>query len=91
MEQSSGSFERRMPSRAAAVRELLKRDLAAEGFGLAEGGTKSEDFRVTGGSAASPARIGGRGPTAIAGEWISLSGKAYPKPLPRLLFRPNSR
>lgn len=37
-------FERRMPSRAAAVRELLKRGLAAEGFGAAEPGSKSHDF-----------------------------------------------
>ena len=41
-------FDRRMPSRAAAVRELLKRGLAAEGFPLADGGSKSQDFGVTG-------------------------------------------
>ncbi len=34
-------FQARMPSRAAAVRELLKRGLAAEGFTLADGGAKS--------------------------------------------------
>ena len=39
-------FSRRMPSRAAAVRELLKRGLAAEGFALADGGSKSSDFGV---------------------------------------------
>lgn len=39
-------FARRMPSRAAAVRELLKRGLAAEGIGLAETGSKSSDFGV---------------------------------------------
>ena len=39
-------FARRMPSRAAAVRELLKRGLAAEGFNLATAGTKSGDFGV---------------------------------------------
>jgi hypothetical protein len=49
-------FQRRMPSRAAAVRELLKRGLAAEGFDLVVGGSKSEDFRVVGGSSASPTR-----------------------------------
>ena len=49
-------FTKRMPSRAAAVRELLKRGLAAEGFVLAEGGSKSEDFGVTGKSSASPTR-----------------------------------
>lgn len=37
-------FERRMPSRAAAVRELLKRGLAAEGFSVAGSGSKSRDF-----------------------------------------------
>jgi len=49
-------FACRMPSRAAAVRELLKRGLVAEGFALAEGGNKSQDFRVTGTSSASPTR-----------------------------------
>jgi len=39
-------FERRMPSRAAAIRELLKRGLAAEGFLLAERGVKSKSFGV---------------------------------------------
>ncbi len=39
-------FTRRMPSRAAAVRELLRRGLAAEGFAAAETGTKSQDFGV---------------------------------------------
>lgn len=49
-------FAKRMPSRAAAVRELLKRGLAAEGFDQARGGSKSEDFGVTGRSSASPTR-----------------------------------
>ena len=39
-------FERRMPSRAAAVRELLRRGLAAEGFLTAGQGTKSQDFGI---------------------------------------------
>ena len=52
----SWRFSRRMPSRAAAVRELLKRGLAAEGFGLAEGGSKSQDFGVTGASSSNPTR-----------------------------------
>jgi len=42
-------FSRHMPSRAAAVRELLKRGLAAEGFALAEPGSKSGDYGVTDG------------------------------------------
>ena len=52
----SWRFKCRMPSRAAAVRELLKRGLAAEGFNMAEGGNKSEDFRITGSSTASPTK-----------------------------------
>lgn len=39
-------FRRRMPSRAAAVRELLKRGLEAEGFDVARQGSKSQDFGV---------------------------------------------
>ncbi|HEV2562026.1 MAG TPA: hypothetical protein VGT78_07775 [Rhizomicrobium sp.] len=39
-------FARRMPSRAAAIRELLKRGLAAEGFETATSGSKSQDFGV---------------------------------------------
>jgi len=41
-------YKARMPSRAAAVRELLKRGLAAEGFGSAAFGTKSEEFGISG-------------------------------------------
>jgi hypothetical protein len=39
-------FAKRMPSRAAAIRELLKRGMAAEGFGELEDGQKSKDFSV---------------------------------------------
>ncbi|MEW9837358.1 hypothetical protein [Mesorhizobium marinum] len=39
-------FEKRMPSRAAAVRELLRRGLAAEGFNLADPSAKSQDYGV---------------------------------------------
>jgi hypothetical protein len=39
-------FKKRMPSRASAVRELLKRGLQAEGFHLASNGTRSKDFGV---------------------------------------------
>jgi hypothetical protein len=52
----SWRFACRMPSRAATVRELLKRGLMAEGFSSAEWGNKSQDFRVTGQSSASPTR-----------------------------------
>jgi hypothetical protein len=40
--------QQRMPSRAAAVRELLKRGLAAEGYSAAVFGSKSADYGVTG-------------------------------------------
>lgn len=39
-------FNARMPSRASAIRELLKRGLAAEGFLTAESGAKSGDYGV---------------------------------------------
>lgn len=39
-------FAKRMPSRAAAIRELLKRGMAAEGFGEVEDGQRSKDFSV---------------------------------------------
>jgi len=39
-------FQARMPSRAAAVRELLKRGLAAEGFPIASMEMKSKEFGV---------------------------------------------
>lgn len=42
-------FDRRMPTRAAAVRELLRRGLAAEGFLSAGAGEKSQSFGVTSG------------------------------------------
>ena len=41
-------FQARMPSRAAAVRELLKRGLSAEGFTAADRAIKSKDFGVVG-------------------------------------------
>jgi len=41
-------FATRMPSRAAAIRELLKRGLAAEGFIKADATMKSRDFGVSG-------------------------------------------
>jgi hypothetical protein len=39
-------FRKRMPSRASAIRELLKRGLTGEGFLEAEEGQKSKDFSV---------------------------------------------
>jgi hypothetical protein len=40
-------FKARMPSRAAAIRELLRRGLKAEGFTVAEMGRQSSDFGIT--------------------------------------------
>ena len=39
-------FEKRMPSRSAAVRELLRRGLASDGFLMAEQVVKSQEFGV---------------------------------------------
>jgi len=49
-------FEHRMPSRASAVRELLKRGLTAEGFLTANRETQSKNFGVT--KAGPPKRLG---------------------------------
>ena len=40
-------FAKRMPSRAAAIRELIRRGLLAEGFTIAPSGKPSSDFGVT--------------------------------------------
>jgi hypothetical protein len=45
-------FAKRMPSRAAAIRELLKRGIAAEGFEEVEDGQRSKDFSVLSNKAA---------------------------------------
>ena len=47
-------FAKRMPSRASAIGELLKRGLAAEGFNLAESGSRSKDFGIVDGASAHP-------------------------------------
>jgi hypothetical protein len=39
-------FKTRMPSRAAAVRELLRRGLSTEGFSIARVGKPSEAYGV---------------------------------------------
>jgi hypothetical protein len=41
-------FKRRMPTRAAAIRELLRLGLAAEGIAIAVQGARSSDYSVTG-------------------------------------------
>lgn len=40
-------FSKRMPSRASAVRELLKRGLLGDGFEVAEEGSHSKDFALS--------------------------------------------
>lgn len=50
-------FGARMPSRAAAIRELLKRGLAAEGFVLSDGAAKSGDYGVTSDSSSRAVRV----------------------------------
>ena len=42
-------FERRMPSRASAVREILRRGLSADGFERSEDGMKSKDYGLADG------------------------------------------
>jgi hypothetical protein len=39
-------FGKRMPSRASAIRELLRRGLASEGFKIADGARRSASFGV---------------------------------------------
>lgn len=51
-------FAKRMPSRAAAIRELLKRGLNAESFNFADGAAKSEHFGVTDRAASAPRGAG---------------------------------
>jgi hypothetical protein len=41
-------FRQRMPSRAAAVRELMKRGLTVEGISSVPSGSKSSEFGVAG-------------------------------------------
>lgn len=55
-------FKKRMPSRASAIRELLQRGLAAEGFAVAAVGRHSGTYGVIGEAAdeAPPKRGTGR-------------------------------
>ncbi len=54
-------FQKRMPSRAAAVRELLKRGLNADGFNAARAGAKSSSFGVVEESNPRPSPLRGNG------------------------------
>jgi hypothetical protein len=47
-------FEARMPSRAAAIRELLRRGLAALGYDIAQQGARSSDFGMITSDGAQP-------------------------------------
>jgi len=47
-------FGKRMPSRAAAIRELLKRGLSVDGFALADRDIKSVDFGIVDEAARAP-------------------------------------
>jgi len=49
-------FAKRMPSRAATIRELFRRGLAAEGFLVAPLGQHSKDFGVAVAKQARPKR-----------------------------------
>jgi len=49
-------FARRMPSRAAAIREIVKRGLAAEGFTVADKDVKSKDFGILAKQKAKPTK-----------------------------------
>jgi metal-responsive CopG/Arc/MetJ family transcriptional regulator len=51
-------FKRQMPSRAAAVRELLRRGLGADGFDLAERGQKSKTFSIVDGHGSNGSNAG---------------------------------
>jgi hypothetical protein len=61
-------FKARMPSRAAAVRELLRRGLAAEGFDTANRQVKSKDFGVISEPKHERARTSGSIPTRSSGN-----------------------
>lgn len=39
-------FEKRMPSRASAIREILRRGLTADGFAIANRGSHSKTYGV---------------------------------------------
>lgn len=67
-------FSHRMPSRASAIRELLKRGLAAEGFNLSGSQSRSKDYGVT---VAASKRIKEKKPAAAsAGGPEATDGKA---------------
>jgi hypothetical protein len=60
-------FANRMPSRASAVRELLKRGLSAEGYEATDGSKHSRDYGVTNGAPKTRNGNGGNGGEPDAG------------------------
>jgi hypothetical protein len=52
-------YKNRMPSRAAAIRELLRRGLEGEGYGADVTGARSEAFGVITPPSGTPKRDGG--------------------------------
>ena len=67
-------FGRRMPSRAAAVRELLRRGLSAEGFAVSDGATKSGDYGVIADEAQKTSRTG-KGAAANSNTSTARNGR----------------
>ena len=67
-------FGRHMPSRAAAVRELLRRGLSAEGFAVSNGNTKSGDYGVIAGETQKAPR-GGKGAAANSDNLTMRNGR----------------
>ena len=65
-------FGKRMPSRASAVRELLRHGLAAVGVSVAAAGAKSKDYSVVGSS-------NGTGARALRGRAASAENGATKK------------
>ena len=62
-------FKKRMPSRASAVRELLKRGLAAEGFATAAAGAKSAEYGVSGKTPGGRRQVGRSRCVVCCGCW----------------------
>ena len=67
-------FGRHMPSRAAAVRELLRRGLSAEGFTVSDGNTKSGNYGVIAGETQKAPR-GGKGAAANGDNLTMRNGR----------------
>ena len=61
-------FTRRMPSRAAAIRELLRRGLAVEGIDIPTAGKHSKHFGVLSEGPANPNGNGAKGRRARTGD-----------------------